>query len=182
MNICVLSYGRTGGTTFCNWLSKELNKKYIHEPFNPNHLKAFKNINLSKYDDFIIKLEPEQLEYIKGEKITIGIIRENIEDCAISHLQAVETNRWHSPYVVTNDWIELNKNKLDTISERILTQNNNIKNMKYDIVLTYEGLFINKLDISKICEFLNIKNPKYINYINESNKYRKNLNYIRPLI
>jgi hypothetical protein len=181
MNICVLSYGRTGGTAFCNWLSKELKKTYIHEPFNPNHLERYQNINLSD-NDFIIKLEPEQIEGIKGKKIIIGLIRENIEDCAISHLYASETNIWHLPYVVTNDWITSNRSKLDIVSERLLKQNDNIRNMKCDILLTYEGLFLNKLDVPKICKFLNIKNPSYINYINESGKYRKALNYKKPLI
>ena len=181
INICVLSYGRTGGTTFCNWLSKELNKKYIHEPFNQNHSKNYENINLSN-NNFIIKLEPERLESIKGDKITIGLIRENIEDCAISHLHASETNSWHSPYVLTDNWIIFNKDKIDIISERILEQNNKIQNMDYDIILTYEGLFEKKIDIPKICKFLNIENPKYIDIMDESKKYRKNLNYIRPLI
>jgi hypothetical protein len=188
MNICILSYGRTGGTTFCRWLSKELDKKYIHEPFNKNHMREYEDNDLYNNDysidenNYVIKLQPEELYNIKGKKITIGLIRENTKDCAISHLNSIETNNWHRPYFITNDWINSNKNKINKLSEKILEENDRILNMKYDIVLTYEGLFINKLDIPKICEFLNIINPKYINYMNVMQKYRKTEPYKKPFI
>ena len=34
MNICIIAYGRVGGTCFGEWLSREIDRKYIHEPFN----------------------------------------------------------------------------------------------------------------------------------------------------
>jgi hypothetical protein len=181
MNICILSYGRTGGTTFCNWISKELSKEYIHEPYHPYNLEKYGNVDFSN-SNFIIKMEPEHLENIKGEKITIGLIREDISNCAISHLHATETNNWHNPYSITENWIVFNKSKLEVISERISSENNKIRKMNYDITLTYEGLFENKTDIPKICNFLNIENPKHIEDMNVSRKYRKNLDYVKRLI
>ena len=181
MNLCILSYGRTGGTTFCKWISKELDRIYIHEPFNKNHNWMYKNTNFLT-DNCVIKLEPEDLDKILGDKITIGLIRKNVYNCAISNLKAIQTNKWHSPYKVDEDWLKKNEFEIEELSKKILKQNDKILNMKYDITLTYEGLFENKSDIPIICKFLNIKNLKYIQHMNESNKYRKNLEYKSHLI
>jgi hypothetical protein len=181
MNICILSYGRTGGTTLGNWLSKELNKKYIHEPYNPNHFKLYENMNF--YDkNFIIKLEPEHIQNVDGNKITIGLIRENEKNCAISHLNMNETKNYNKPYYVSDEWISLNQNKINQLIEKIQYQNNHIKKMNYDILLTYEGLYENKNDIIKICKFLNIQNTKYLGMMDSKNKYRKNEIFKKDLI
>lgn len=181
MNIYIVSYGRTGGTTFGNWLSKELNKRYIHEPYNPNHLNLYKNLDLSN-NNFIIKLEPEQLENVKGDKIIIGLIRENIEECAISHLNAIQTKKYHNPYEISADWIVSNKKEIDELIERITHQNNVIKKMNYDILLTYEGIYETKNDIEAICKFLNIKTTKYLNMMDTKHRYRKYETYKQHLI
>ena len=171
MNIFIISYGRTGGTTFGKWLSLELGRRYIQEPFNQNHKELYKNIDYSQ-NKFVIKLEPEQIDLIKTDKKTIGLIRENTMDCAISHLAATYSNSWHSPYMVSNDWIESNKFELLKMESRIEEQNNKIKKMNYDILLTYENLYDTKSDFYKICDFFNIKNPKYKHLMDSKMKYR----------
>lgn len=171
MNICILSYSRVGGTSLGKWISKEFNIKYIHEPFNINHNSIYKNINFLT-DKCVIKLEPEDLDKIPGDKITIGLIRENTYDCAISLLKALQTNKWHSAYNIDDNWLEKNKVELDQISKRILNENIKIKNLKLNMVVSYEGLYENGEDIEKIQNLLNIKIPKYQYLIDKSFKYR----------
>lgn len=171
MNICILSYSRVGGTSLGNWLSKEFDIKYIHEPFNENHKHIYKNINLLK-NKYVIKLAPEDLNKISGDKITIGLIRENVYDCAISNLKALQSNRWHSPYIVDDFWLEKNKIELEEISKNVFNQNIKIKNLQLDIVVSYEGLYETGEDIKKIQNLLNIKALKYPELMNKSLKYR----------
>jgi hypothetical protein len=171
MNICILSYGRTGGTRFCEWINKELNRIYIHEPFNKTHNSIYKNINFLT-DEYVIKLEPEDLDKIPGDKITIGLIRENVYDCAISHFKAIQTNRWHCPYKVDDDWLKKNKLKLEQLSKKITIQNFKMKQLKLNSIVSYEGLYETGEDIKKIQNLLNIKIPKHTYLMNKSFRYR----------
>lgn len=171
MNICILSYSRYGGTTFANWLSKEFNIKYIHEPFNKNHNSIYKNVDFLT-DEYVIKLEPEDLNKIPGDKIVIGLIRENVYDCAISNLKALQTNRWHSPYVVDESWLQKNKIQLEELSKNIIIQNFKIKQLKLNSIVSYEGLYETGEDIKKIQNLLNIKIPKHSELMDKSLKYR----------
>jgi hypothetical protein len=171
MNICILSYSRYGGTTFGNWLSKEFNVRYIHEPFNKNHNSIYKNVNLLT-NKYVVKLEPEDLNKIPGDKITIGLIRENTYECAISNLKALQTNRWHSPYNVDDNWLKKNEIQLKELSKNIAIQNFKMKELKLNILVSYEGLYETREDIKKIQNLLNIKTPKYLELMDNSLKYR----------
>ena len=172
MNICVVCYSRVGGTSFGKWLSLELNYTYIHEPFNQNHKELYKNIDYSQ-NKFVIKLEPEQLNLIKTDKKTIGLIRENTMDCAISLLHSLESNKWHREYNINQHWIDYNKKRLEEIELQIKNQNTNIKKMNTDILVTYEGIYDNRIDIPILERFFNIKNFSYISeYLNPKMRYR----------
>lgn len=171
MNICIVTYSRTGGTSLGNWLSKELDMKYVHEPFNTNHNRIYENIDFSE-GKHIIKLEPEHLNKIKGDKITIGLIRENSYDCAISVLKALQSNRWHSPYVVDDSWLEKNQIELESISKNITNQNFKIKQLKLDLMVSYEGLYETMEDIEKIQNLLEIEIPKHSGLMDKSLRYR----------
>lgn len=172
MNVCIVCYSRVGGTSFGKWLSLELNYTYIHEPFNQNHKELYKNIDYSQ-NKFVIKLEPEQIDLIKTDKKTIGLIRENTMDCAISLLHSLESDKWHREYNINQNWIDFNKKKLEEIEIQIKNQNTNIKKMNNDILVTYEGIYDTHSDIQKLQEFFNIKNFSYISgYLNPKMRYR----------
>lgn len=172
MNICLICYSRVGGTSFGNWLSLELDKKYIHEPFNENHNEIYKDIDFNE-NRFVIKIEPHQVERIPNKKIIIGLIRENTFDCAISLFKATKTNRWHKEYQVNQNWIDSNINEIKKLESIIESQNNKIKNMKKDILITYEGIYITQNDINKIQDFFKIDSLKYVsNYLNPKLRYR----------
>lgn len=172
MNVCIVCYSRVGGTSFGKWLSLELNYTYIQEPFNQNHNELYKNTDYSE-NKFVIKLEPEQVELIKTDKKTIGLIRENTMDCAISLLHCLESGKWHREYSVNQNWIDYNKKRLEEIELQIKNQNTNIKKMNTDILVTYEGIYNTRSDILKLKEFFNIKNFSYIStYLNPKIRYR----------
>ena len=50
MNICIIAYSRVGGTCFGEWLSKEINRKYIQEPFHSHSVN--KKIDLEKIKNY----------------------------------------------------------------------------------------------------------------------------------
>ena len=118
MNVCVVCHSRVGGTSFGNWLSKELGLDYIHEPFNVNHTKVYKDIDYSE-NKFVIKLEPERLELIKTDKIIVGLIRENTLDCAISLVHALHSDKWHREYTITQCWIDDNIEEIKEMEIKI---------------------------------------------------------------
>jgi len=109
MNICIIAYSRVGGTCFGEWLSKEINRKYIQEPFHGHSVN--KKIDF-KEGNFVIKLEPEQIDMMPNDNIKISIIRENTYECAISNLHSIKTNKWHSFYTIDEKWINEHKEEL----------------------------------------------------------------------
>ena len=172
MNICVVCHSRVGSTSFGNWLSKELKLDYIHEPFNPNHKEIYNNINFEE-NRFVINLEPSHLELIKTDKKIIGLIRENTLDCAISLIHAIHSDKWHREYTITQCWIDDNIEEIKKMEIKIKKQNNNIKEMYTDILVTYEGIYDTHTDIPKLQEFFNLKSFSYISeYLNPKMRYR----------
>jgi hypothetical protein len=178
MNVCVVCHSRVGGTSFGNWLSKELGLDYIHEPFNKNHEKSYEHIDYSE-NKFVIKLEPERLELIKTDKIIVGLIRENTLDCAISLVHALHSDKWHREYTITQCWIDDNIEEIKEMEIKIKNENNSIKEMYTDILVTYEGIYDTHTDIPKLQQFFNVKSFSYISqYLNPKMRYRNRLKII----
>ena len=172
MNVCVVCRSRVGGTSFGNWLSKELKLDYIHEPFNKNHKELYKHIDYSE-NKFVIKLEPYQLDLIKTDKKIIGLIRENTFDCAISLVHSLQSDKWHREYTITQRWIDDNIEEIKEMEIKIKNENNSIKEMYTDILVTYEGIYVTHTDIPKLQQFFNVKNFSYISqYLNPKMRYR----------
>lgn len=172
MNVCIVGYSRVGGTTLGHWLSRELDLTYVHEPFNPRIPTYRDDLDFSA-NHFLIKVHTDELDMVEGEKITIGLIREDTFDCAISILSANQTNRWHLPYIVDEGWINSNREELETISLNLQNTNLQMKSMKWDLFLTYEGIYQTGEDIKKIKDFFDIDEFKWQSlYINENLRYR----------
>lgn len=172
MNVCIVCYSRVGGTSFGKWLSLELDKQYIHEPFNKNHKELYEHIDYSE-NKYVLKLEPHQLDLIKTDKKIIGLIRENTFDCAISLLHSLQSDKWHREYTISQSWIDSNIEQIKEIEINIKKENNNIKEMYTDILVTYESIYGNRSDISKLEKFFNVKNFLYVSqYLNPKMRYR----------
>ena len=171
MKILVLSHTRCGSTTFCKWISKELDLKLDETPYN---YKTFDSVFES--DNLIRKIVveeyyPSDTDINKFDKV-ICLTRENSIETSISFLVANRSDIWHSEYTIDKEWIDNNIDK-------ILNHSNSYEMMKYRLkkynVLqtTYENIFINKSDINNILNYLNIPNPTYLTLLDYSKKYRK---------
>lgn len=178
MNVCIVGYSRVGGTTLGHWLSRELDMIYVHEPFNPR-VPAYKDDTDFSANHFLIKVHTDELDLVEGEKIKIGLIRENTFDCAISILSANQTNRWHLPYIVDEGWINSNREELETLSLNLQNTNLRMREMKWDLFLTYEGIYERGEDLQKIKEFFAIEEFQWKDlYINQNLRYRNQIQKI----
>ncbi len=171
MKILILSHTRCGSTTLCKWLSKELNIDLDETPYN------FETFNLVFESNNIIRkivIEeyfPTKEEINKFDKV-ICLSRENNIDTAISFINADNRDIWHDIYEITNEWINNNKNKIIETAHKYEHLKNYLKN-KNLFHITYENIYINKIDINRVINYLNIKNPKYLDRLNYDKKYRK---------
>lgn len=174
MKILLLSHTRCGSTTLCKWIANELNLElnetlYYEKEFN----------SIFELDNIIEKIVVGEyyppIELIEKFDKVICLSRENSVEAAISFLRSNKTNMWHEEYEVEQEWIENNRiqilnyiNEYDIIKSRL---------KEYRLFqTTYENIYINKTDIPKILSYLNISNPKYLDDLNYSKKYRKDKN------
>lgn len=189
MRILIVAYGRTGGTTLAKWIGAELNYKVYNEPYINEKLNEWDGIETEnnivvrmhggEWRTFIEKYKNDTPPYnfLKLWDKVIGVYRENSYEAGISAVRANETKEWHRSYYVTNKWIESKKEQIDKFSnlkesQKIYVKKNIIGDNS--ILVSYEGIYIEKTDINKIKEFLNITNSKFDNLININNRYRKN--------
>jgi len=174
MKILILSHTRCGSTTLCKWLSSELNFELDETPYDK---KEFNNV--FEKNNIIRKIVVEEyfptIEEINKFDRVIFLSRKNNTDVAISHITANNIGEWHVEYEVTNEWINENKIKIINISNYI----NKLK-MKLDNYIgfhtTYEDIYVNKTSINDILNYMNIDNPKYLEQLDYSKKYRKDNN------
>ena len=171
MKILILSHTRCGSTTLCKWISKELNIELDESPYNK---KTF-NLVFEKVD-IIRKIVIE--EYLPSNDVinkfdkVICLSREKTIDASISFLIANRTNIWHNEYDVSKEWIMENKNEILKNAYRYDLMKNKLNQIK-SLQITYENIYVNKTDIVKVIDHLNIKNPLYLEEVDYNNKYRK---------
>jgi LPS sulfotransferase NodH len=171
MKILVLSHTRCGSTTLCKWISNELNIELDESPYNK---KIFNSVFEKK--DIIRKIVIEEYlpsnEIIKKFDKVICLSRENIIDTAISFINANNKGRWHDTYEITNEWINDNKNKIIETAYKYEHLKHYLKN-KNLFQTTYENMYINKMDVNRVIDYLNIENPTHLDMIDYDKKYRK---------
>jgi LPS sulfotransferase NodH len=174
MKILVLSHTRCGSTTLCKWLSKELGYVLDETPYNHTQFK-----NVFEKNNVIRKIVAEEyfptMEEINKFDKVIFLTRNNIIDAAISHITANNLEEWHIEYEVTNEWINDNKINIINISNYI----NRLKLKIDDYVgfhVTYEDIYVNKNSIGDILNYMGIPNPKYLEQLDYSKRYRKDNN------
>jgi LPS sulfotransferase NodH len=174
MRVLVLSHTRCGSTTLCKWLSKELNLSLDQTPYDA---KAFNDIFESDHIIRKIVVEeyfPSKEEIIKFDKV-IFLTRIDNFDAAISHITARDSEEWHKEYEVTSEWIEENKIRIIDISNYIASLKMRIKDY-IGFHITYEDLYLNKSSVTRILDYINIDQPKYLEMLRHDKKYRKDNN------
>ncbi len=179
MKILLIAGSRVGGTKIGEWIGYELGLTYIHEPFgiwrdtNENPIWDIRNGNV------IVKSHSgKELERLKGLGIhwdkTIGLIREDENDCAISMVWAEENGEWHKEYGITNEWISKHQNQIERVKDRIRVWRESIlNNTDIELQITYKGIYNTKADMEKLKGYLGINESKYENLLDIKNRYRK---------
>ena len=184
MRILLIAPPRSGATTFSNWLSKELNLKWINEPFNNNQLNNIELIfEFHTKHNIIAKITGNEYIHTQKDKwdLIIGLTRSNVDECSISFTKALLENKtkdeWHTKYVLTNKWILENSVEIEKNKKEINTQIENIiNNLDIDIQLTYEDVYYDKIKINKLYDLLKLKTLNYSYMLNNDKKYRIILN------
>ena len=171
MRILILSHTRCGSTTLCKWISKELNFEVDYDHYDANTFNSIfiKNNIIKKI--VIEEYNPPNEVIEKFDKV-ICLSRENNIDSAISFINADNKSRWHDIYEITNEWIEDNKNKIIETVYKYEQLKTFLKN-KDLFQITYENMYINKIDVNSVISYLNIENPKHLDMLDYDKKYRK---------
>ncbi len=172
----VLSHTRCGSTTLCKWLSNELDIVLDERPYN------FKTFNsIVKSNNVVTKIVAEEYyptkeEINKFDKV-ICLTRENSCDASISFVQSKNTNKWHNQYEITIEWINKFENK---ILEQICKYDEmKLRLKEYKVFqTTYENIYVNKIGVNELLEYMNIGFPKHLDMLNYDKKYRKDYNTI----
>jgi len=169
MRIGIIAMGRSGGYNLGQWISYELGYPYKHEPYlNGLDIEGENVIVKWLYTEWNeIHTKPEMDKWI-------GLWRENVRECAISHLKANELGEWRSPYTLTNEWINERESDINESETQIRIGNHSLKRIpQIESFITYEGIYNSGKDIQKVLKYLDIKAPKYLHLLDSSNRLRK---------
>ena len=129
MRILIIANQRTGSTTLGQWLSYELNYRFINEPKTPIEILESDVVVKSLYialpfKDFNIN------DLIKKYDKIIGLTRKDTFECAISLLYCQENYikyPYHGIYNVDDKWISNRKEKIEILSNSIEEMNLKLK-------------------------------------------------------
>jgi hypothetical protein len=180
MRVLIIANQRSGSTILGQWLSYELNYKYINEPENPFEINDLNVVVKSLY----IALPHNINDLIKKYDKIIGLHREDTFECAISLLYCQEnpnTYIYHGIYNVDDKWISERKEKIENLSISIEVTNLKLLSINDILQCTYENIYQEKCDIDLIKNYLNIIEFKHVKMLDSSNRYRNEKNNIKLL-
>lgn len=168
MRVGIIAMARSGGHNLGEWIANELGTEFIHEPY-------LNGIEVDRRTNLVVKWlinEWGKFEIPKMDK-WIGLYRGNHRECAISNIRAEETNRWHKPYTLTDEWIQQNEGRINEVEgwmrewDKVIHQNQQI-----ELMVSYEGIYETGEDIQKITDYLGIEGANYLYMLNKSNRLR----------
>ena len=170
MRILIIALARSGGYQLNEWLALELGYKMIHEPIR-------RNVSIDG-DNIVVKYLVNEIEnrndidYTNWDKI-IGLIREDVRECAISLTKAAQTKEWRKGYEVSDQWIKENEKDIKHFEEWISKRNDYINNIKeIQLRVTYERIYNAREDIQRIKDYIGITNTKYEHLLDNTNRLR----------
>jgi len=190
MRILIIAQPRTGSTVFANWLSKELNYKWINEPFNMYN--PSKMVDFLNTDNVVAKLifEKNKGEWFYSKSIqTIDdllslnwdfvfiLTRDDISEQAISKAWADVNDIWApTKYKINDDWLIKNDKLIQKRKKEFQKDKDVVKSIKgYQI--TYEQIYHTNTILTDLKNILNIENFNYVDYLSNENRYRKTADY-----
>ena len=180
MRILIIALARSGGYQLNEWLALELGYKMIHEPIKTNQSIEGDNI-VVKY--LINEIENRNIiDYENWDKI-IGLIREDVRECAISQTIAIQQSEWRTGYEVSEEWIKENQKNIKDFEEWVINQIDYLKTIKeIQLMVTYERIYNTKEDIQRIKDYIGITNTKYEHLLDNTNRLRNRNKTKRKLL
>jgi hypothetical protein len=181
MRVLIISSLRCGGNSLLYWLSKELNIKYISEPYNKSIYESPPDIYS---DNLIVKFPYQQFNFldnvdgfIKTFDKVVALTRNNTREACESGVFNLIINKTQKnyqflkSYYIDEEFLNKYEKHINCYINEYEKINESIK--KIDVLqLTYENIFINKTDLPIIKEYFNI-DFSYLKIIDSKYKYRK---------
>jgi len=171
MRIGIIAMGRSGGCNLGQWISYELGYRFYHEPYwNKLHIGESSITKYNMYEVIEGNIKPQ------FDK-TIGLYRNDLRECVISHIRAEESGEWHVPYKITNEWIGERESHIEGRIESLKEYLIRLKGIPtIECWITYEGIYQSGEDIQKLIDYLDIKEPKYLHLFDNSLRLRETPN------
>ena len=181
MKILIITHPRSGGKSLLEWISLEKSYKLYHEPnlMSPEILNEIYNNN-----NIVVKILIGDLTKINADfnydklfenfNVIISHKREDVRDIAISLVRAKMDGVWHNTYEINDEWLETyNKDIEKEIEEIKITLFNLSRYQRNDFLnTTYESVYMTKTDIEPLCSILKIKNPNWLDILDNKRKLR----------
>jgi len=191
MRILILTHPRSGGLSLLTWIFNE-KKRLINsivvkqEEFQLYHEPDLTNDEIKKTilnrNNIVVKLFPNVIDpneltnFMDSFNKIIIHKRNNIKDVAISLLYSkLKENSiyfMHDVYELDSQWIEEHSNEIEYY-ERIVNE----YHIELDKIIhpnlirtSYESIHWDKIDVTKVCDYLNIKNPKWLDIIDKDRR------------
>jgi hypothetical protein len=163
MRILLISNGRTGSYSICEWLSKELNLKFIVERDLSFNYKIGNNF-IVKRTLFNNNFDLEDVKYF--DKIII-LYRKNTLKQSESNLYAILRKKWHhNSDTIIDGYYKIDKGFLIKNHEIIWdskyqmdNEKNEMLNLKFGLKISYEEIFEDKIGQKLISDYIDF-NPK----------------------
>jgi hypothetical protein len=163
MRILLISNGRTGSYSICEWLSKELNLKFIVERDLSFNYKIGNNFIL-KRTLFNNNFDLEDVKYF--DKIII-LYRKNTLKQSESNLYAILRKKWHHNsdsiidgyYKIDKDFLIKNHEIIWDSKYQMDNEKNEMLNLKFGLKISYEEIFEDKIGQKLISDYIDF-NPK----------------------
>lgn len=169
------------------WIEYELDYKQYHEPFFGNGDGMDDETINSKLlvdDKIVVKDFPFRIRernynlndvISKFDKIIIHK-RNNLKEVSISlhyHQSYSGESKMHEVYQLDDEWLK--NNEIDVLStmESIKHMYDDLNQLDIECLhTTYDGIYNDKTDVPKLMDYLNIYEPRYLDFLNENRRLR----------
>jgi hypothetical protein len=179
MRILVLTHERSGGLSLITWIASELTCEIIHEPDLTDQTIKHKVLT---DNDIIVKIFPEHIdpnefnEFLNTFDKIIIHKRDNVNDVAVSLFYSEEkrdvNKNLHDTYEFDYKCKEDNKDKIEHCKQIVIKKHEILDNINHPNIIrtSYDSIYYNDKDVIKICDYINVINPIWLDVINNKRK------------
>ena len=184
MRVLILTHPRSGGFSLLSWISRELNHISYHEPFlNPSHAQTcpdvWHRLDMVMKEDIthLIDAGVDLFRFMESFDRVILHVRTDLRELAISWARQLATGESHLVYEMNEQWISDHAEEISQAEARAVRLQGKILAQKSKcpvpcITTSYEGIYTSKRDIPKLCQFLGISDPQWLDSINPARRLR----------